>query len=85
MAVHDIPFASCLKPLFQSEAKCEAIGKKMICILMQITLSLVLNVRISWNSKRAYNFKIAIFKLIFGKEKQKQKKHFRLRKILANR
>ena len=70
---------------FKVRLSAKPYGKKMICILMQITLSLVLNVRISWNSKRAYNFKIAIFKLIFGQEKQKQKKHFRLRKILANR
>ena len=33
----------------------------------------------------AYNFKIAIFKLIFVQEKQKKKKNFRLRKSLANR
>ena len=33
----------------------------------------------------AYNFKIAIFKLIFVQKKQKKKKNFRLRKILENR
>ena len=48
------PFPCCLKPLFQSEAKCEAIDVKMILILMQtahfhkkgFTLSLVYNVRV---------------------------------------
>ena len=48
-------FSSCLKPLFQSEAKCEAIHMKMIFILMHLklvfsnkcfTLSLVLKERV---------------------------------------
>ena len=30
LAINNRPFPSCLKPLFQSEAKCEAIDKKMI-------------------------------------------------------
>ena len=33
------PFASCPKPLFHNEAKCEAIDMKMIFILMQITVA----------------------------------------------
>ena len=32
------PFSSCVKPLFQSVAKCEAIGMEMIFIRMQIKL-----------------------------------------------
>ena len=32
------PFPSCLKPLFQDEAKCEAIGMKTIVILISIKL-----------------------------------------------
>ena len=32
------PIASCLKPLFQNEAKCEAIDMKMNLILIQIKL-----------------------------------------------
>ena len=43
------PFSSCLQPLFQSEAKCEAIEMKMTFILIQIKLiftSFVLKVRL---------------------------------------
>ena len=32
------PFPSCLKPLFQSEAKCKAVEMKIIFILMQLKL-----------------------------------------------
>ena len=52
------PFPSCLKPLFQGEAKCEAIDTKMVFIQMQIkliftkrgfALSLVSNDESLWN------------------------------------
>ena len=36
VSVPSVP--SCLKPLFQSQAKCKAIDMKMIFILMQIKL-----------------------------------------------
>ena len=45
-------FPWCLKPLFQSEAKCEAINMKMV--FKGFALRLVLKVRFIWNSEMAY-------------------------------
>ena len=37
-SISNRPFPNCSKPLFQSEAKCEAVDTKWFCILLQIKL-----------------------------------------------
>ena len=59
------PFPSCLKPLFQSEAKCDATKMKIIFILMQIKLALTrktLHLASFWKWElTSSNYKIKIF------------------------